>query len=93
MVSTVRVLLLLVSMAVVVAAPAGADQGDYLRMLLPKYAYLSSQQLLAEAGKVCHIVRSGRSSSEAVPVVREDLAVSTSTALDIVADARVYLGC
>ena len=35
--------------AVTTAAPAAADEATYLQLLLPKYVFLSSQQLLDEA--------------------------------------------
>ncbi len=99
MVGFARVLFAVMAMAVAVAAPAGADQNDYLHLLLPKYAYLDSQQLLTEGAKVCSITRSGRPASDAVAIVQKDLgelgvpSVSLSAAGEIVAAALVYLDC
>lgn len=83
--------------AVAVAAPAAADQGDFLRSLLPKYTYLTSEQLYREAAVACQVTRrSGRPGSDAVPVVRNDLRdlqVSVAVAGEIVAAALLYLPC
>jgi hypothetical protein len=106
MVSILRVVFAVMAMVVAgaVAAPAEADrgqydQGEYLSMLLPKYTYLNSQQLIREGAIVCAITHSGRPSSDAVLVVQKDLGaqgvpgVSLSVAGEIVAGANVYLGC
>ena len=79
--------------SVAAASPAGADQGEFLRLMLPKYAYLNSQQLLREGAVACQITRSGRPASDAVPVVAKDLKISISAAGDIIAAALVYLPC
>jgi hypothetical protein len=49
--------------AVMAAAPAQADEATYLQRLLPRYAYLNPQQLLAEGYRVCDAERSGITSS------------------------------
>ena len=79
--------------SLVMAAPAAADQGEYLRLMLPKYAYLNSEQLMREAAVACQITRSGRPASDAVAVVVKDLGVSVSAAGDIIAAALVHLPC
>ena len=79
--------------AVMAAAPAQADEATYLQQLLPKYASLNPQQLLAEGYRVCHAERSGIVSSNSVNMVYKDLAVSMSAASDIVHAAIVDLGC
>ena len=79
--------------AVMAAAPAQADEATYLQRLLPRYASLNPQQLLAEGDRVCRAVRSGIPSADAVKMVYNDLAVSMAAAGDIVHAAIVYLGC
>ena len=67
MVKAFRVLIAAVAsvsaFAVMVAAPAQADEATYLQRLLPRYAYLNPQQLLAEGYRVCDAERSGITSS------------------------------
>ena len=79
--------------AVMAAAPAQADDATYLQRLMPRYAYLNPQQLLAEGYSVCDAERSGITSSDAVNMVYKDLTVSMATATDIVSAAVVDLGC
>ena len=80
--------------AVSLAAPASAaDQDDYLRPLLERYSFLSSQQLLSEASRVCALVSTGQSSSVAVPMVSRDLKVSVPAATDVTIAAIEYLHC
>ena len=97
MVPTLRVLIGVVSsalaFAVTTAAPAAADEHDYLRLLQPKYIYLSAQQLLDEGHKVCRVLSAGTISPDATTMVQKDLTVSLATAEDIVDTAAVQLGC
>jgi hypothetical protein len=78
------------SIAVGAAAPAAADENNYLRLLDDRYD-LSTQQLLAEGYKVCEATQR-MGSSDAVNMVYKDLAVTVAAAEDIVAAARAYLG-
>jgi hypothetical protein len=75
------------------AAPAAADESEYLRLLQPKYVFLSSQQLLDEGHKVCDAIHRGMISPDAANMVQKDLAVSLATGVDIVGAAGVQLGC
>jgi hypothetical protein len=93
LVHMVRVLLGVVATAVAFAAPAAADQDDYLRPLQERFVFLSAQQLLSEGTKVCNAIRSGKTSTDAVIMVRNDLGVSVATAGEIVSGAVVDLGC
>ena len=96
MVHALRVLTAVVagSLALVMAAaPAAADENDYLRLLQPKYVYLTKQQLLDEGNKVCDALRGGMTSRDATNMVQKDLSVSVATAFDIVGTAGVQLGC
>jgi hypothetical protein len=97
MVRTLRVLIAVVSsalaFAVMVAAPAAADESEYLRLLQPKYVYLSSQQLLDAGRKVCDAANGGMLSADAANMLQKDLQVSLATAVDIVGTAKVQLGC
>ena len=82
------------AVALSVASPATASsQDDYLRPLLTKYSFLSSQQLLQEASRICTLIRSGASSSLVAPVVTKDLKVSASASIDITTAAIAYLNC
>lgn len=89
----VRVLLAVVAGAVALAAPATADQNDYLRKLHPKYNFLSQQQLLTVGAKVCDALRRGVPGSDAALLVQDELGVSGSAAGTIVATAAVELEC
>jgi hypothetical protein len=82
-----------VAFAVMTASPAQANESDYLAALQPKFAFLSSQQLLDEGYKVCQATRGGMIAPDAVKMVYNDLSVSMAVADDIVATAVVDLGC
>lgn len=79
--------------AIAVAPPAAADESGYLNELAPKYANLTTEQLLTEGYKVCRYLTAGRPSPDAVPMVVKDLQVSVSTATDIVPAAIEQLDC
>jgi hypothetical protein len=97
MVHLVRVLIAVVATllasAVTAAAPAAADESGYLQQLVPKYVFLSPQQLLDEGHKVCDAIHRGMISPDAAIMVQKDLAVSVTAAVDIVGAAGVQLGC
>ena len=84
---------LAISVAVGAAAPAAADENGYLRQLQDKYAFLSTQQLLAEGHKVCQTIDRGTLSTDATKMVQKDLTVPVAVADDIVSTAAVQLGC
>jgi hypothetical protein len=75
------------------AAPAAADQSEYLRHLAPEYILFGEQPLLFEGYKVCIAIRDGMSSSSAEEMVQEDLAASVRDSVAIVAVAAVDLRC
>lgn len=79
--------------ALMAAAPAQADEPTYLQRLLPNYASLNPQQLLAEGARVCRADRSGTYSADTVKMGYNDLAVSMATAVDIVIAAADELHC
>ncbi|KUH86508.1 hypothetical protein AU186_06485 [Mycobacterium sp. GA-1999] len=79
--------------AVVVAAPAAADQSEFIRKLQEQYVFLTAEQLIAAGDKVCAATASGVPASDAVMMVRNDLGVSVPAAGDIVSLAVVELGC
>jgi hypothetical protein len=85
------------SIAMWVAAPARANERDYLDYLEKNNAYLVSQytnqQLLAEGHKVCDAVSGGATDDTAVDIVKGDLSVSDGDALDVYHAATVELGC
>ena len=79
--------------AVMVAAPAQANEATYLQRLAPKYTFLSPQQLLAAGHRVCQVENSGNFSANAVRMVYNELGVSMTVANDIVGVAVSDLGC
>lgn len=78
----------LVGAAVLSAPQAAADQDEYLLALHDRYAFLTAQQLLAAGNKVCAAERSGVLSPDLTAMVRNDLNVSVSAALEIVSAAE-----
>ena len=87
------VLFAIAAAALGLAAPAAADQGTYLETLQPRYAYLSSSQLLSAGNKACEVARSGVPASDNTIMTSKALGVSTSAAYEIVVNAINYLGC
>jgi hypothetical protein len=79
--------------AVTSAPVAAADETSYLQRIEPRMAQLTRDQILTEGYKVCQLTRSGHGSSDAIPMVTKDLAVSVPAAADIIAAAVVELGC
>ncbi|WP_234783656.1 DUF732 domain-containing protein [Mycolicibacterium celeriflavum] len=79
--------------AVGFAAPAAADQAEFVRKLQEQYVFLTADQLIAAGNKVCAATASGVPASDAVMMVRNDLGVSVPAAGDIVSLAVVELGC
>lgn len=84
------------SISVVVAAPASADESEYLNVLQSD-TYLvttfSDQELLREGYNVCNAVSHGAREIDAVEMVERDLAVSSHAAIAIYSAATVMLGC
>jgi hypothetical protein len=100
MVHTLRVLIAVVAtavaFAVMAAAPAAADEPEYLRQLQDKFSFLSKQQLLAEGHKACHAIDGGMNSADVTNMVQKDLKdlwVSLAVSGEIVSTAAVELGC
>ena len=79
--------------ALLTAAPAGATENEYLRLLEPKYPFLTSQQLLDEAQRVCDATGRGMVSPDIVNMVMKELPASMSASVDIVSTAIVQFGC
>jgi hypothetical protein len=79
--------------SLVFAAPAAADNADYLHALQDTYQSLSAEQLLSEGMKICRASRSGMTSPQIVAMVQRDLGESVSAGLDIVSEAIVRLDC
>ncbi|AEV76591.1 hypothetical protein MGALJ_03860 [Mycobacterium gallinarum] len=86
-------LALLIGAAITTAPTADADQDSYLKRIEPKMAFLTRTQILTEGQKVCQLIRSGHSSSDAIPMVVEDLNMSVPSAVDLIIAAVVELGC
>jgi uncharacterized protein YoaH (UPF0181 family) len=94
MCSTVfRLLIAAMAASIAFAAPAAADEGEYLRKLQAEYPFLTAEQLLSAGRTVCSATSSGVSSANALQIVQKDLRVSVSAAGDIVAAAVVDLDC
>ena len=93
MIYALRALITVVAAALAFAAPASADDSEYLRMVQDRLTFLTPQQLLSEANKVCQVTRSGLTSVDAVLTVQRDLAVSVAAAVDIVEAAVLTHGC
>lgn len=89
----VGALMSVVPAAVVLAAPAVADEDEFVRSMQTTYAFLTDQQLRTEGAKICSTLRSGTPASDAVVMVRNDLGVSISAAGEIVSAAVVQLDC
>ncbi len=81
------------SVAVWVAAPARAGDGDYIDYLKHYDPYLASeytsQQLLDEGHKVCDAVSGGATDDAAMDMVKGDLGVSDDAAIDVYHAATV----
>ena len=72
---------------------AVADENSYVQRIEPRMAQLTRDQILTEGYRVCQLTHSGHGSSDAIPMVTKDLAVSVPAAVDIIAAAVVELGC
>lgn len=81
--------------AAVWVAPSAAatDQDDFLRPLLTRYSFLTSQQLLTEADRVCSALNAGNPTSTVANMVAQDLKVTPSVAIDVTIGASRYLDC
>lgn len=89
----VGALLSVVPAAVALAAPAAADEDEFVRTMQTTYAFLTDQQLRTEGAKICSVLGGGTPASEAVIMVSNDLSVSISAAGEIVSAAVVQLDC
>ncbi len=87
----VRVAAALATLGVVLAAPAAASEEEYLRELQPRYAFLTSEELLTEGQRACAAISSGVLAPDAVKMVSADLGISTGAAMDIVSRANLQL--
>jgi hypothetical protein len=79
--------------ALITAAPSAATENEYLRLLQPKYPFLTSEQLLDEAQRVCDATGRGMVSSDIVNMVMKDLSASVAASVDIVSTAIIQFGC
>jgi hypothetical protein len=86
-------LALMIGAAITTAPAAGADQDSYLQRIEPRMAFPTRTEILTEGHKVCQFIRSGHSSSDAVPMVVEDLNMSVPSAVELIIAAVVELGC
>ncbi len=82
--------------SVAVAAPASADESEYLNGLQDNTNLVdtySNQQLLGEGYKVCNAVSGGAKEIEAVEMVERDLSVAPHEAIAIYTAATGMLSC
>ncbi|MCV7022519.1 DUF732 domain-containing protein [Mycolicibacterium novocastrense] len=79
--------------AVAFAAPAAADQAEFVRKLQQQYVFLSADQLIATGNKVCANAARGVPAADSMLMVREELGVSIQAAVDIVSLSVSELGC
>ena len=86
-----RVLIAVAVAGIALAAPAAADQEEFVRPLAIRYVFLSEQQLLSEGAKVCSSIGGGMNAADAAIMVRNDLGTSVSAAGEIVSAAVVRL--
>ena len=89
----IRVLLAVIAAAVAFAAPAAASEDEFVRTMQTAYVFLSEQQLLSEGARICSVLSSSATATDAVIMVRNDLGVSISAAGEIVSAAVLHLGC
>ncbi|WP_326545560.1 DUF732 domain-containing protein [Mycolicibacterium sp. ND9-15] len=82
-----------IATAVAFAAPAAADQSEFVRKLRERYVFLTAEQLITAGHDVCAAARSGVPASDSVIMVRDSLGISIKAAGDIVSRAVVELGC
>jgi hypothetical protein len=92
-VKSAPVLLLAAAASVALAAPASADDEEFVRPLATRYVFLTDQQLLSEGAKVCDALRGGTNAADAAIMVRNDLGTSVSASGEIVSAAVVHLDC
>lgn len=91
-----RIIGLLISSAaaaVAFAAPAAADQADFVRQLQEKYVFLGADQLISAGNQVCEAAARGVPAADTVMRIRDELGISTAAAGDIVSLAVVEFGC
>lgn len=91
MLPIVRTAAALATLAVALAAPAGASEEEYLRELQPRYAFLTAQELLTEGHRACAAISSGVLAPDTVKMISADLGISTGAAMDIVSRANLRL--
>ncbi|BBY26876.1 DUF732 domain-containing protein [Mycolicibacterium sediminis] len=75
------------------AAPAAADNEQFLHGLEERYAFMTPQQLLAAGHKACAVVNTGVPAADASDVIDHQWGLSPSVAMDIVTSAITNLDC
>ncbi|MGE2722452.1 hypothetical protein [Mycolicibacterium celeriflavum] len=79
------------TLGVVLAAPAGATEDEYLRDLQPRYTFLTAEELLRAGQQACAAITAGVLAPDAVKRISSDLDISTGAAMDIVSRANLRL--
>jgi hypothetical protein len=90
---TLGIATLAVGITIGLAPPAAASEDSYLAKVQDRLAYLSRDQLLTEAYKVCQMTLSGHATPAAIPVVTKDLAITVPAAVEIITAAVTEFGC
>lgn len=81
------------AVGVAFAAPASADQAEFIREIQSEYVFLTTDQLISIGHQICAATASGVPASDAVMMVRDELGMSVPGAGDVVSTAIVELGC
>ncbi|WP_157897690.1 DUF732 domain-containing protein [Mycolicibacterium rutilum] len=79
--------------ALALAAPAVADEADFVRKMHDQLVFLTPDEILAAGYRVCAAARSGVPASDSVVTVSDELGISVPSAGDLVSLAVVELGC
>jgi hypothetical protein len=82
-----------VGFAISMAPVASASPAGYLEHVQLHIPDISAQTLMDEGYKVCRYLGAGRASSDAIPMVVQDLGVSVAAAYDLIPAAIEELDC
>jgi hypothetical protein len=81
------------SASTVMAPTANAGVGEFLTALVPKYVYLTPEQLLNAGYEACAAAHRGVPSTDTIDKVQHELTVSVAAAYDIVTTGITTLEC
>lgn len=75
------------------AAPAVADEDDYLYVLEVRHASWTAQELLAAGYRACSMMDRGIPASDVTDRLDRDMGFGVALAFDIVSMAVIHLDC